>query len=81
MLNLNGTEVLIARMHTGTHIEGIGSIPSTIDATVMKSKKIQLYLCDYGILVKYLKNGAPAQVLLHNGNLISSELKVSEKNS
>ena len=80
MSKLNGTKVLVARLHTATHITNVGNIGPLIDRNTkgVKSGDLKLSYLDGGVLVEN-KEGT-VRALIPTGNIASVEFE-SEKNS
>jgi hypothetical protein len=71
MSNLLGRDVLMVRMHTGTHATGFGNIPSNVGKDSGKLLgQVKLTIVEKGVLLQCGK----VETLLPYGNIISIDL-------
>jgi hypothetical protein len=70
MSNLNGRDVSMVRMHTGTHATGFGNIPSNVSNTPKNGQPIKLTVVEEGVLFQC----GNIETVLYKSNIISIEL-------
>ena len=73
-MSLIGRQVKSVRLHTSTHMDGVGSLGPNItkanDPTGIKGK-IQLTVVEHGVLV----SSGTSELVLASGNIISYQLE------
>lgn len=72
MSDLNGRKVIIARLHTTLHVQGIGQMGPAIDGN---SGKVVGALALTKVADGLLVTGKGVEVFIPNGNIISMQLE------
>lgn len=73
MSNLNGKEVVVARLHAATHMLGYGAIKTVI--TKAETRGLNMYKSEGGLQLtgKDAKTGKSWEGFIPDGNIISLE--------
>lgn len=80
MYNLNGTRVILARLVTTYHIQGLGQVGPgalTEEGTAGRKLPLKLTYMDGGVVVRGASEGKKFQSFIPGGNIVGLDLDPS----
>lgn len=77
MYSLNGTRVILARLQTTYHIQGLGQVGPgalTEGGTAGRKLSLELTYMDGGVVVRGVSDGKKFQSFIPGGNIVGIDL-------